>query len=132
MSSNKYLHVDEKDHRKPVYANSDHPGFWETFEPVFLSDSTEPTDKNGTIVGFKALANDKYMTARFNETELYADASEFHYTEMFEIYYVGGNVVGLKSKARKCYVCARPNKKKPLVVDREDLLEWEMFELVPV
>jgi hypothetical protein len=127
----KYIHIG-KNEKSHLYANSEIKQISEAFEVTSLSETQRRPGENETLIALKSMKSGKYLSARDTKKfRLTADAASIGDTEKFYVFYGHSNSVGLKSKASGKFLCSNPDEDKPLIIDRDHFLEWEMFEIVP-
>jgi hypothetical protein len=107
---------------RPLVANRDRVGPWETFEVTVVGSNR---------VVLRATANGRFVTAA-GGAPLVAGKVAYGPDETFEIAYVPGNDVSLRSLGNHRLVCAEDAGAKPLVANRDQVGPWETFTLVPV
>jgi hypothetical protein len=89
---------------------------------------TTPPPTNPPVAGtaWKALANNKFVTASAGNLIASATAASTN-AERFDVVDLGGGNVALKSRANGMYVCAENAGANPLVANRAAAGAWETF-----
>jgi hypothetical protein len=108
----------------------------EMFEAVILrdniftlgGDSSRASISNTTQIAFKSVATRKYLSV--NGISLYANRDYIGDGEKFKLKFGQDNCVGFFSTRAKKFLTAFPNQNKPLILNRDHFLDWEMFYLI--
>lgn len=108
----------ESEGQRPLIANRQKAGEWETFDLIVL---------HGDTVALKSHANGRYICAE--NGALIANRLEIGAHETFRMTNLGTGKIALTAANGK-FVCAENNGNADLIANRSAIGAWETFDLI--